>query len=454
MKSQTPEAKIELRPQPGPQERFLSSKADIAIYGGSAGSGKTFALLLESLYHVSNPGFRGLILRRTVPQLKAPGGLWDTSADVYTPLKATAFQNTLEWVFPSGAIVKFSGMETEGDRFAWQGSQLALIMFDELTHFSESQFFYMLSRNRSMCGIKPYVRATCNPDPDSFVRNLLEWWIDPATGLAIPERSGILRWFLRYGDELAWADTREELIERFGADSLPRSFTFVPARLHDNRLLMEKDPAYLSNLRALPLVDRARLLDGNWNIRAAAGLFFQRQWFEIVDTVPDNILMRCRYWDRAATPKTGGNNPDATVGLLLAKTREGLYFIEDVQKLFASPWQVERAMRRCAETDPKGTIIAYMQDPGSAGVAEAQATARALDGFNVRFAVASGDKETRAKPVSSQAEAGNVKVVRGLWNNDFFRVLENFPGGGKDDDVDALSGAHSVLATARRVFLA
>jgi phage terminase large subunit-like protein len=86
-----------------------------------------------------------------------------------------------------------------------------------------------------------------------------------------------------------------------------------------------------------------------------------------------------------------------------------------------------------------------MQDPGSAGVAEAQATARALDGSNVRFATASGDKETRAKPISAQAEAGNVKLVRGLWNDEFLRELENFPQGKHDDAVDALSGAYEQI---------
>jgi phage terminase large subunit-like protein len=87
-----------------------------------------------------------------------------------------------------------------------------------------------------------------------------------------------------------------------------------------------------------------------------------------------------------------------------------------------------------------------MQDPASAGKFEAQHTARVLDGFDVRFEAATGDKETRAKPISAQCEAGNVKLVRGLWNDEFLRVLENFPVGRHDDDVDALSGAHGCLA--------
>jgi predicted phage terminase large subunit-like protein len=102
-------------------------------------------------------------------------------------------------------------------------------------------------------------------------------------------------------------------------------------------------------------------------------------------------------------------------------------------------------MSRCAEQVGRETIIAYMQDPGSAGVAEAQATARALDGCNVRFRTASGDKETRAKPISAQCEAGNVKIVRGLWNDEFLRTLENFPAGKHDDEVDALSGAYETI---------
>ena len=63
----------------------------------------------------------------------------------------------------------------------------------------------------------------------------------------------------------------------------------------------------------------------------------------------------------------------------------------------------------------------------------------------MRFAPATGDKETRAKPISAQAEAGNVKLVRGPWNAEFLRVLESFPVGKHDDEIDALSGAHSLV---------
>src|SRR5688572_29009019 len=122
---------VELRPQHGPQERFLASPADIAIYGGAAGSGKSFALLLEPLYHVPNSKFRGVIFRRTVPQARLPGGLWDTSGDIY-PLAGGASNEThLTWTFPSGAVVKLAGMELETNRFDFQGAQFAYVGWDE-----------------------------------------------------------------------------------------------------------------------------------------------------------------------------------------------------------------------------------------------------------------------------------------------------------------------------------
>ena len=444
----------ELRPQPGPQEKFLKSSADVAIYGGAAGSGKSYALLLEQLYDCDNPGFRSVIFRRTVPMIRQPGGLLDTSGQVFAPIGARLNQSLLEWQFPTGAVVKFSGMELEADRYSWQGAQMALICFDEVQEFTENQFWFLFSRNRSVSGARSRIRCTCNPDADSWLRTFLEWWIDPATGFPIPSRSGVLRWFVRDGDALHWADTRQELVDKFGADFEPKSATFVSARVEDNRILLSKDPAYLSNLKSLPLVERERLLKGNWNVRATAGNYFRREWFAVVDCVPKDaqIIGRVRYWDRAATEKRPGNDPDATVGLLLSKDSRGVYYVEHVAKMFATPHVVEQAMLNCAGADGRETIVAYMQDPGSAGKNEAAFTAGKLDGYTVKFAPATGDKETRAKPISAQAEAGNVKIVRGPWNEEFIRVLENFPLAKHDDEVDGLSGAHGILSSPSGAF--
>jgi len=258
-----------LRPQPGPQTAFLESTADIAIYGGAAGGGKTMALLMEPLYHAHNPEFGCLIFRREATQLTAQGGLWDASMRIYPRFQAKPVQAPKpKWIFPSGAKISFDHLNHEKDVLNWQGTEICLLCFDELSHFSKTQVFYMFSRNRSTCGVKPYVRATTNPDADSWVAEFISWWIDPITGFPIKERSGVKRWFITRGDEQVFADTKEELEARDDCDKdEPKSLTFIAATIHDNKVLMEKDGGYISWLKSLNSVERARLLDGNWKIR-------------------------------------------------------------------------------------------------------------------------------------------------------------------------------------------
>lgn len=296
---------VEIRPQPGPQERFLSSPADIAIFGGAAGGGKTWALLLEPLRHIENPDFGAVVFRRTFPQVSQEGGMWDESAKVYPLLGATSNENDMEWRFPSGARVRFSHMQHEKNKLDWMGAQIPLICFDQLEGFTETQFVYMLSRNRSMCGIRPYVRATCNPDADTWLASFLAWWIAD-DGYARLDRAGVLRWFVRVNDRLIWADTAEELQRQF-PEIPPKSVTFVPASVYDNKKLLAADPGYIANLMALHRIDRERLLGdrqrgGNWKIRAEAGKVFNRTWFKIVDAAPAQGVT-VRAWDLAATEK-------------------------------------------------------------------------------------------------------------------------------------------------------
>jgi predicted phage terminase large subunit-like protein len=442
-------------PQPGPQEKFLAGKANIILYGGAAGGGKTYGLLLDPIRYVHNPQFGAVIFRRTSVQLKNEGSIWDTSETLYPLLGAKGFRHSLEWRFPSGAKIKMSHMEHDKNRFDWKGAQIPWIGWEEVTEFSEKQFWYLFSRTRSTSGVPGQMRGTCNPDPDSFIARLVEWWIDPKTGYGIAARSGVIRWFIRLGDEIKWGDTREELIAQHGADFEPKSLTFIMSNVYDNKILLQNDPNYLATLKSLPLVDREQLLKGNWLIRPAAGLVFKRSYFEIVDAAPAEVSGRVRYWDRAATPITPSTpDPDATVGVKMSRDRAGIFYIEHVEKMFASAYQVDKAMLNMAEQDGKACQVAYMQDPGSAGKGEAEATARMLAGYIFHYAVATGDKVVRAKPASSQAEKGNIKIVRGKWNEEFLRVIENFPEGKHDDEVDGLSGAFERLTAGRSILLA
>lgn len=267
-----------LKPQEGFQEQFLASPADIVIGGGAAGSGKTFVEIIESIRHKDHEGFRCVFFRRTTPQIMSPGGLWDNAQEVYVNLGAICTESKRRVTFPSGVTIKFDHLEYDKDVYNWQGAEIPLIIFDELTHFTWKQFIYMLSRNRSTCGVKPYMRATCNPDADSWVRDLIDWWIDE-NGFIIPERCGILRYFTIDGDNVVWGISAQEVIDQcphifnneklkdFKSEDLVKSLTFIEGDIYENQALLSKNPAYLGNLLALPEEDKNRLLLKNWNIK-------------------------------------------------------------------------------------------------------------------------------------------------------------------------------------------
>ena len=295
------------------------------------------------------------------------------------------------FTFPSGAKVVFDHLERYSDCLSYQGSQIPLIAFDELTHFDEDVFWYMFSRIRSDSGVDGYIRATTNPDPDSWVREFIDWWIGP-DGLAIPERSGKLRWMIRLNGEVIWGDCRMDLLkyqfngqitrvdkshadreELFVTDDkdtqkrqivvtpgqdgvlylttdtreffqwdggeyrqliAPKSVTFILSTLQDNKILMKNDPSYLANLQALPLVEQERLLGGNWDIRPAAGMYFPRSKVNLIDEIPNDIVRVVRAWDLAGTEDRKDNNPEDgpayTAGVLIARRKNGRYAILDV----------------------------------------------------------------------------------------------------------------------------
>lgn len=440
-------------PQPGPQTAFLASPADIAIYGGAAGGGKTWALLMEPLRHVGNPAFGAVFLRRTTVQIRNEGGLWDESQVLYPQLGAEPKQHELWWSFPTGASVSFAHLEHDKTRFNYQGAQIPLICFDELTHFTPTQFWYMVSRNRSMCGVRPYIRATCNPDADSWVAEFIAWWIDQETGQAILGRQGVLRWFVRVGDKIVWADSPGDLAEHRmpdGSSIPPKSATFIAAKLTDNAALMAADPGYMANLLALPHVERERLLGGNWKIRPAAGLYFQRSWCRVVDSIPAGTVFG-RGYDLAATPPTADNpDPDATSATKIGRMPDGRYIVVDNQYGQMTPAGVERFILNIASQDGKGVTISLPQDPGQAGKSQVQALTKMLSGYTVRSSPETGDKVTRFGPFSAQCEAGNVDVLRGAWNDSWFAALEGFPVAKHDDDADSTARAFALVSMSSR----
>lgn len=428
---------VGIEPHAGPQEAFLRSSADIAIYGGQVGGGKSVGLLMEAARNVRNPRFEATIFRRTSPNITNPGGLWHTSMAIYPALKAEPFQSPVhQWRFPSGATISFNHIQHDKDRLGFKGAQIPMIGWDQLEEFSEMQWWYLFGRNRSTCGVIPYIRATCNPVPPDdpvggWLHTLLSWWIDEE-GYPIWERSGILRWFFRHGEGLLWFDGPEEAeAERrqlgLSDDVEARSLTFIPARLEDNLTLMAKDPGYVARMEMLPRVERLRLRGGNWLIRDTAGELVDRAWFDPrlwVDIAPHRAEA-VRYWDKAGTEGGGA----MTAGVRVRGPVDGIWYIEDAVYGHWGALEREGVIQQTAESDGKAITVVTEQEGGSGGKDSALATIRMLAGWKVYADKLTGKhkgKVERSAPFRAQCEAGNVRLVRGEWNEEFLRHAHNF----------------------------
>lgn len=443
---------IKIRPQPR-QEQFLSNPADIVIYGGAAGGGKTWSLLIEPTRHWQNSLFKAVIFRRTMAEVVKTGGLWDEASQLYPLLGARKNENERWFQFASGARVSFGHLQYDETVNEWKSAQIALLEFDQLETFSEAQFFYMLSRNRSLCGVRPYVRATCNPEP-GWLANLLVWWIGE-DGYAIPERSGKIRWMVRVGEQIQWFDTEYQARETY-PDIPPKSVAFVLATVFDNQVLLSKDPGYIANLKALPLIDRERLLGdaqrgGNWKIKPAAGKVFNRAWFKVVNAVPAGGVV-VRRWDFAATEKQlNKSDPDYTASCLMLMVR-GEYYILDVTNEQLPPSKVDETFENISRQDAArfaredGKLeyrVRWEQEPGSASKRESYRMTKRLAGIDARGVTSQKDKLLRAKPLAAQTEAGNVYLLEGAWNEMFLTHMhmQGQPDFVHDDIMDAASGA-------------
>lgn len=468
-----------IRPQPGPQYQFNACAADIAIAGGAAGGGKTWGLLLEPTRHIQNPAFGCVTFRRLTTQIRQEGGLWDQSFEIYPSIGGEPREQYTDWTFPSGARITFNHMEHPRNRFDWDGAQIPLIQFDQLEQFTEDQFFYMLSRNRGAAGIDPYIRATCNPVPPSdptggWLAKLLNWWWDDDTGYAIQERSGVWRWFLRVGDSLEFFDSREEAVayrkdRGMPEDIQPLSLTFIPSTVEDNPILLENDPGYVAKLGALGRVERERKRHGNWKVKAAAGEFIDREWFDVIPrrqgpSTTDKALRWGLYWDKAGT--AGGG--DYTVGTLACWTDQRFYVVD----VWRGQWSagrreqvIEAVAHHVAELlgGRRRFRIWVEQEGGSGGKESAEATVQRLAGYRVGKHLPTGDKFERADPFAGAAENGNVFVldsggrrpwvlgpdnikVASDWNEPWLTELHNAdPDAAHLDQMDSVAGVFNKL---------
>ena len=169
---------VSFRPQQGAQEKFLSCPADIAVYGGAAGSGKSYALLLEPLRHIHNSGFGGVVFRRESKELTMEGGLVSKALNMYPYLGGVYRSQPMpSFTFPSGARISFGHLNQEREVFAWQGSEICYLAIDASNHFRDCQINYMLSRHCSTLGVAPYIGLAAHREADSWIAEFLSWWM-------------------------------------------------------------------------------------------------------------------------------------------------------------------------------------------------------------------------------------------------------------------------------------
>jgi predicted phage terminase large subunit-like protein len=184
------------------------------------------------------------------------------------------------------------------------------------------------------------------------------------------------------------------------------------------------------------------------------GALFTVARIPVLDSAPEATRL-VRAWDLAATAAVSGRDPDWTVGLKLGRDPGGRCTVHDIVRFRGGPHEVEEAIVRTAASDGRAVTVGLPQDPGQAGKQQVAWLTARLAGFRVVSSAETGAKLTRAMPVAAQADGGNLAVVAGPWSRAFLDELRDFPHGRKDDQVDALSRAFSMIAEtalpARRV---
>lgn len=262
----------EMCPQAGFQEKVLATQADIKVIGGKRGGGKTFIALYEFLPYIFNPDANGYAFRKYEDDVAR--GIWKASKPVYRWL-GTPAEASFEWKFLGGrgATMKMEHLQDPkkiADRF--RGVEMAFVLIEELAEHTRDDLdviFDLLASNRTTSGVRPKFICTCNPvGRSNKLRLLLDWWIDPSTNRAVPERDGRVRHFFRYGrdvSEMVWGDSPEEVymdatahtkIDNLCASTgapytdFITSITFINGEFKDNRILQASDPKYMSRVSA------------------------------------------------------------------------------------------------------------------------------------------------------------------------------------------------------------
>lgn len=398
---------------PTPKQRafLLMNDTKEILYGGAAGGGKSVAQLMAALQYVDIPGYSAILFRKTYADLSLPGALIDMSKQWLMPFVESKevkwSEKEKQYVFPSGATLNFGYLENSNDCYRYQGAEFQYIGMDEVTHIDPANYRYLFSRLRKPKSLQVPLRfrATANP-----------------------------------GGQFG-----EYYYQRFFVEGKDAGRIFIGAGIDDNPFLDAE--AYKESLAELDPIERERLLNGNWEIKAN-GDMFNRHWFNIVPAsdIPP-AAQRVRFWDMASTDpsKRKGKNkrePDWSVGFKLAHY-QGMYWIEDIIRVQKTPHDLEQLIGDTAKLDGYEVAIRMEKEPGSSGEITIDHYSRnVLRGYDFVGLASTGSKVERARTASAASQAGKVFISQRCRNMlPFMDEADLFPYGLHDDTIDGFSGA-------------
>ena len=444
---------------PHPVQRFaLCLKSKEVLFGGAAGGGKSDWLLMSALQYVDVPHYSALILRKTWPDLNAPGAILDRAKTWFEGLPVKKSDEGRYWTFPSGATLQFGTLQYDKDVSKYMSAEYQFIGFDELTHWREDPYKFMFSRIRKpqiQCltcstalkrrkrrrdGTIEYTHAnaefrkTCPkiyPDP----RPLKQYGPAPdgTTLFDVPLR---MRGASNPGS-IGHKWVRDRFIN---PKTREKNAIFIPSLISDNPSLNQDE--YRETLMHLSPIARSRMLNGNWDVSEDGGLFSRDDW-NYVDVVNEPVKMRVRFWDLAATVE---DSSDYTAGALVSIGKSGKWYIEDIVHGKWHPADTEHKVAQTFAMDGRDVLVRMEREPGSAGVNSISNYRRnVIPMANFDGVRPTGSKVVRAGAFATQVAARNVYLVRGLWNSAFVDEAQLFPNGEHDDMIDSVTGGFDVV---------
>jgi len=411
------------------------------------------------------------------------GNLFDKGKQVYGALPKEYRPKFLKGdkkvaIFPHGPELEYSYLKHDNDLENFQGSEMTGFLIDEATQFSWHHIAYLFSRMRSNSKYPSRMIMSSNPDPDHYVRTIIDWWLDDE-GYPHPDRQGVTRYFLIINDEFVWASTKKELINEHRTkfyEPQPLSFSAIFSNIYDNPICIKLNPSYVSFLEGLDRVKKARFLYGCWDVRAEGSNYFKREWIEEVTELPKKKLITVRSWDKAASePSEKEKSPDFTACIQMHKSNDGDFFItgnfhpnvyDELSNTHGrfrkGPGTRDDLILRQAFFDGNDCEVIFPVDPGAAGKTEYSISSKKLmlEGFLVRkdpLPTQSG-KLKKFEPFSAACQNGAVYLVKSTFDKPtldaYYNELEAFDGKRssrqrKDDWADCTASAFNFLVTRR-----